>query len=88
MFEALGATINDDEPDPAIHAGVESSYLLFDEVAGSTGTKDATDLAHDGNSVGNGAQRPGRQRRVDGVALKLQGLAVQTDEIDCHVTLG
>ena len=28
MFEALGATTNDDEPDPSTHAGVESSYLL------------------------------------------------------------
>ena len=28
MFEALGATTNDDEFDPATHTGVESSYLL------------------------------------------------------------
>ena len=28
MFEALGATTNDDEPDPSTHTGVESSYLL------------------------------------------------------------
>ena len=28
MFEALGATTNDDEPDPATHTGMESSYLL------------------------------------------------------------
>jgi TRAP-type C4-dicarboxylate transport system substrate-binding protein len=28
MFQALGARVNDDEPDEHIHAGLESSYLL------------------------------------------------------------
>src|SRR5262245_46419560 len=28
MFEALGATVNDDEPGPSTHTGVESSYFL------------------------------------------------------------
>jgi hypothetical protein len=28
MFAALGASVNDDEPDEKVHAGVDSSYLL------------------------------------------------------------
>ena len=54
----------------------------------SAGTKDAADLAHGGTGVGNRAQRPRRQRRVDGVVLELEGLAVETDELDHHVTVG
>ena len=37
MFEALGATANDDEPDPATHTGAESEYQ-FAPPATATGT--------------------------------------------------
>ena len=37
LYEALGATTTDDEPDPAVHVGADSSYLLkpFGTAAGN-----------------------------------------------------
>jgi TRAP-type C4-dicarboxylate transport system substrate-binding protein len=37
VFEALGATANDEEPNADVHAGVESSYLLDQAVGTATG---------------------------------------------------
>ena len=70
---------------PFLHVGV-GRPAMFGEVKCSTGTEDATDLADGGDRIGNRAQGPRGQRRVDRVVVEFEGLTIQTNELDGYVT--